>query len=108
MLGGFSGMSDLPGDQCATWLTKEIGVAPVPGSSFYSRAELGRRLVRFAFCKTEDLLHDAPRRLARVRDPARVLPASCGATAAARRPHASRVGRAGCSTIAGWPRGSAL
>ncbi len=75
ILADFSAISDLPDDQFATWLTKEIGVAPVPGSSFYSRAELGRRLVRFAFCKTEDLLHDAARRLARVRDPARVLPA---------------------------------
>ncbi len=75
ILADFSAISDLPDDQFATWLTKEIGVAPVPGSSFYSRAELGRRLVRFAFCKTEDLLHDAARRLAQVRHPARVLPA---------------------------------
>ena len=75
ILADFSAISELPDDQFAIWLTKEIGVAPVPGSSFYSRAELGRRLVRFAFCKTEDLLQDAARRLARVRHPARALPA---------------------------------
>jgi aminotransferase len=75
ILADFSAISELPDDQFAIWLTKEIGVAPVPGSSFYSRAELGRRLVRFAFCKTQDLLQDAARRLARVRHPARALPA---------------------------------
>src|SRR6266853_605855 len=46
-------------------------LAPVPGSSFFSRPEPGRRLVRFAFCKTEEMLAEAARRLARVRRPAR-------------------------------------
>ena len=63
----FSAFSDLPDDEFAVWLTKEIGVAPVPGSSFYSRPELGRKLIRFAFCKTEDMLTEAARRLATVR-----------------------------------------
>ena len=62
----FSALSDLPDDEFAAWLTKEVGVAPVPGSSFYSRAELGRRQVRFAFCKTEEMLEEATRRLAGV------------------------------------------
>jgi aspartate/methionine/tyrosine aminotransferase len=38
-------------------------VAPVPGSSFFSRPELGRRYVRFVFCKTDDLLEEAAARL---------------------------------------------
>jgi aminotransferase len=59
----FSALSDLPDDEFAFWLTREIGVAPVPGSSFYSRPELGRRQVRFAFCKTLDLLRQAAERL---------------------------------------------
>ncbi|HYT03458.1 MAG TPA: aminotransferase class I/II-fold pyridoxal phosphate-dependent enzyme [Gemmatimonadales bacterium] len=71
ILADFSGLSELPDDQFAYWLTKEIGVAPVPGSSFFSRPALGRRLVRFAFCKTEDMLHEAAGRLARVTDQAR-------------------------------------
>jgi len=53
----FSSLSDLPDDEFAKWLTIEHGVASVPGSSFYySRPELGRTQVRFAFCKTEDML----------------------------------------------------
>ncbi len=70
ILADFSAVSELPDDRFAYWLTQEIGVAPVPGSSFYSRPELGRGLVRFAFCKTEDLLREAAARLARVKRPA--------------------------------------
>jgi len=47
----------------ARHLVKEIGVASVPGSSFYSRPELGARQVRFAFCKTDATLDEAARRL---------------------------------------------
>jgi aspartate/methionine/tyrosine aminotransferase len=68
VMADFSDLADLPDDQFARWLTEKIGVAPVPGSSFYSRAELGRTQVRFAFCKTEQMLQDAVQRLQRVRD----------------------------------------
>jgi aminotransferase len=71
VLADFSAISALPDDEFSYWLTKEIGVAPVPGSSFFSRPELGRRLVRFAFCKTEEMLGEAARRLARVAELAR-------------------------------------
>jgi len=64
----FSSLSTLPDDEFAKWLTAEHGVAPVPGSSFYSRPELGRTQVRFAFCKTDDMLQQAVDRLQRVRD----------------------------------------
>jgi aminotransferase len=67
VLADFSRLSDLPDDEFAVWLTKEIGVAPVPGSSFYSKPEMGRKLVRFAFCKTEPMLTEAATRLAGVR-----------------------------------------
>ncbi len=63
----FSALSGLRDDEFAFWLTKVIGVAPVPGSSFYSRPELGRKLVRFAFCKTDDVLQQAAERLRAVR-----------------------------------------
>ena len=66
VLADFSALSDLPDDAFAAHLTRAIGVAPVPGSSFYSRPELGRRQVRFAFCKTVDLLRDAGGRLATI------------------------------------------
>lgn len=75
VLADFSALSDRPDDEFAVWLTREIGVAPVPGSSFFSRPELGRRLVRFAFCKTDDVLREAVRRLAGVRGLARPAPA---------------------------------
>lgn len=48
-------------------LVKEYGVATVPGSSFYHDPQGGRRLIRFAFCKTMDVLREAAQRLARVR-----------------------------------------
>jgi aspartate/methionine/tyrosine aminotransferase len=51
----------------ATWLVREVGVAGVPGSSFFAHRELGRQLIRFTFCKTSDLLAEAGARLARVR-----------------------------------------
>ncbi len=46
----------------AVWLSREVGVTPVPGSSFY-REGGGRSQVRFVFCKTEDVLQEAARRL---------------------------------------------
>jgi len=49
----------------AHWLVSDIGVAGVPGSSFFSRGELGRHLIRFTFCKTPDILDAAGVRLQR-------------------------------------------
>jgi aspartate/methionine/tyrosine aminotransferase len=67
VMADFSTHSDLPDDQFSYWLTERIGVAPVPGSSFYSKPELGRKLIRFAFCKTEDMLRTAAERLGAVK-----------------------------------------
>jgi aspartate/methionine/tyrosine aminotransferase len=42
------------------YLIKEIGVAVVPGSSFYRKnSEYGKHLIRFCFCKTEETLQKA-------------------------------------------------
>ena len=48
------------------WLTTSGGVAAIPPSAFYSAEHKGeaRALARFAFCKTDPLLHEAARRLA--------------------------------------------
>ncbi|HVQ34539.1 MAG TPA: aminotransferase class I/II-fold pyridoxal phosphate-dependent enzyme [Candidatus Bathyarchaeia archaeon] len=46
-------------------LVEDAGVGPVPGSSFFSRPELGRTLVRFAFPKREETLREAVSRLER-------------------------------------------
>jgi aminotransferase len=66
LLADFSRISDMPDVEFAVWLAREIGVASVPGSSFYREANRGRTQVRFAFCKTIETLQDAVRRLAKL------------------------------------------
>jgi len=51
------------------FLVREIGVACVPGSSFYSRPELGAQQVRFCFCKKDETLAAAAERLQRLQKP---------------------------------------
>jgi aminotransferase len=51
----------------AMWLIKEVGVATVPGSSFYAHPELGRTKIRFCFPKTDDILQEAGERLQKLR-----------------------------------------
>jgi len=47
-------------------LIEVIGVAPVPGSSFYSNPADGAQQVRFCFCKTDATLDAAAERLAKL------------------------------------------
>ena len=51
----------------AMWLIRQVGVATVPGSSFYAHPELGRTKIRFCFPKTDDVLRDAGERLLTLR-----------------------------------------
>jgi aminotransferase len=46
------------------FLIEQVGVAAVPGSSFFSRPELGHDYVRFCFCKKPETLKAAADRLA--------------------------------------------
>jgi aminotransferase len=48
-------------------LIREIGVAAVPGSSFYSNPADGGQQVRFTFCKREETLAEVERRLKKLR-----------------------------------------
>jgi len=50
------------------YLTKDIGVACIPPESFYSQehAHIGHGYVRFAFCKSDDMLKQAGERLAKL------------------------------------------
>ena len=50
-------------------LIKEIGVACIPPESFYSQehAHIGYGYVRFAFCKSDEMLQQAGERLAKLR-----------------------------------------
>src|SRR6202043_2011106 len=50
----------------ARHLVTEIGVAAVPGSSFYRNPEDGWKHLRFTFCKTEKTLAAAAERLAKL------------------------------------------
>jgi len=58
---GFSSDSEF-----AQYLVKDIGVATVPGSSFYNDPAAAPKTVRFCFSKRDETLHEADRRLARV------------------------------------------
>jgi len=47
----------------ARYLVKDVGVATVPGSSFYKDPAAGRTKLRFCFCKRDETLLEADRRL---------------------------------------------
>jgi aspartate/methionine/tyrosine aminotransferase len=54
--------------QAAEWLIKEVGVAGVPGSSFFREPE--HRFIRFHFAKKEETLRAAGEKLLRLADKA--------------------------------------
>jgi len=51
----------------AKYLVERIGVAVVPGSSFYNDPRDGATQVRFTFCKKESTLAAAEERLSKLR-----------------------------------------
>lgn len=51
----------------ASHLVEEIGVAAVPGSSFFENPAHGSQLIRFCFCKKEETIRAADERLAKLR-----------------------------------------
>ena len=65
-IGGFGFPDDVA---FARYLVSEVGVAVVPGSSFYHDPALGRTKVRFAFCKRDQTIQAAGRRLAAMHAP---------------------------------------
>jgi aminotransferase len=65
-ISGFPFDSDV---DMSRFLVEEVGIAVVPGSSFFSRPELGRRLIRFAFPKRLETLERARARLATLSEP---------------------------------------
>ena len=50
----------------ARYLVKDVGVAAVPGSSFYKNTASGRTKLRFCFCKRDETLREADRRMERL------------------------------------------
>ena len=50
----------------ARWMIDTVGVAGVPGSSFYNRAGDACSQIRFCFCKKDETLREAGRKLAAI------------------------------------------
>ncbi len=67
IMSDISSITEMDDVSFVDWMIKNIGVAAVPGSSFYHRPEKGRHLIRFAFCKTMKLLREAVSRLEHLR-----------------------------------------
>jgi aspartate/methionine/tyrosine aminotransferase len=63
-ISGFGFNNDV---EFAGYMVKEIGVACVPGSSFYKHPKDGSQQVRFAFCKKPETLDAAAQRLEKLR-----------------------------------------
>jgi len=67
-LADFTELSDKDDVTFAKWMTKEVGIATVPGSSFFRPgATEGKRYIRFAFCKTHATLERAVERLSKLK-----------------------------------------
>jgi N-succinyldiaminopimelate aminotransferase len=69
VMADYSGVFDGTPLEFTRYLTKEIGVACIPPESFYSaeHAHIGHGYVRFAFCKSDEMLQQAGERLAKLR-----------------------------------------
>ncbi|MDT4965514.1 MAG: L-glutamine---4-(methylsulfanyl)-2-oxobutanoate aminotransferase [Acidobacteriota bacterium] len=63
-ISGFGFKSDI---DFTRHLIREVGVACVPGSSFYSDPRRGSQQVRFCFCKKDETLNAAAERLEKLR-----------------------------------------
>jgi aminotransferase len=64
---------DFPDDVAfAFYLVEKIGVATVPGSSFYSHPSLGARKIRFCFPKKMATLREAALKLEKLKGSSRV------------------------------------
>ncbi len=67
IMADFSGLSSLSDSEFTRYLVKDIGIAVVPGSSFFHETQRASPYVRFCFCKKETTLQSARERLQRMR-----------------------------------------
>jgi aspartate/methionine/tyrosine aminotransferase len=63
IMAGYEALSELSDSEFANYLVKNVGIAVVPGSSFFHKPEQGFRHVRFCFCKKDSTLQSARERL---------------------------------------------
>jgi aspartate/methionine/tyrosine aminotransferase len=66
IMADFEAISPLNDSDFTKHLVREVGIAVVPGSSFFSESGRGSRYVRFCFCKKESTLQAARERLQRI------------------------------------------
>jgi N-succinyldiaminopimelate aminotransferase len=68
VMADYSGVFDGTPLEFTRYLTKDIGVACIPPESFYSpeHAHIGHGYVRFAFCKSDEMLQQTGERLAKL------------------------------------------
>lgn len=66
IMAGFGALSPLNDTDFTRYLVKDIGIAVVPGSSFFHEPERGSGYVRFCFCKKDSTLQSASERLQRI------------------------------------------
>lgn len=59
----------------ARLLPERYGVGAIPASAFYVDKAAGRHLLRFAFCKSDDVLQEGLRRLQALRTTESEVPA---------------------------------
>jgi aminotransferase len=64
-IGEFIRGTDLDDTYFAEWLTRQVGIAPVPGSSFFR--EPVHNYIRFHFAKREETLDAAGEKLLEIR-----------------------------------------
>jgi len=69
VMADYSGVFDGTPLEFTRYLIKDIGVACIPPESFYSQehVHIGHGYVRFAFCKSDEMLQQAGERLAKLR-----------------------------------------
>jgi aminotransferase len=67
VMADFTAFGALDDVEFARHLVRQVGVATVPGSSFFNQKELGRSYIRFCFCKRDETLDEAIRRLSGLR-----------------------------------------
>jgi len=68
VMADFSALSELDDVSFVRRMIETVGVAGVPGSSFYDPKDRGRYLVRFMFAKKDETLHAAGERLRGLRE----------------------------------------
>jgi aminotransferase len=70
VMAGIDSLTTADDVEFAQYMVKDIGVAAVPGSSFFHEPSQGAKYVRFCFCKRLATLRQAAERLERISKPA--------------------------------------